>query len=726
MLSAWYAAAELAQLHGRRLSARDLHAQSADQGETLLPELIAKALQQHGFHATTARLDWQRLRQTAKPVLLILQGGSTGLCTAISGDTMTIKYYNPVVNRSDSAANSLSDFHQNDPETLSWTEDEFARHTSGIAVMASPDAQFDTAQRGDTLPSMKHWFWGVFRQLRRHYGDCVMAAVLVNLLALAGSMFAMNVYDRIVPNAAFHSLWVLAIGVLVAGLLEVVLRTMRAKIVDEAGKRADLQLSAAIYSQTLNLGPKDRPTSSGQYAGQLRDFESVREFVSSTTLLSFTDLPFSLMFLVVIGFLGGPLVWVPVVAALLILVTSALSQVPIRQSIERYQYENSQKLAFMVESFERMETIQALGAQRAIMGRWERLCAVTARSAMGSRLAASVAMNITQFIQQMANTALIIWGVYLILDGLLTTGGLIGCSILLGRALAPMAQVAGLITRWQQARTSYDAVNRIMELPGLYEPSRTYVRISQTQGPLEVKDLQFNYPRSDRCVMQIDYLRLGLGEIVAVMGPVGSGKSTLLRLMAGLQAPTQGQILLGGIDRRQISPADWRAQVGWVGQDAVLFKGSLRDNLLIAAPQLSEVRLLHILHLTGLIHLVADHPAGLDMPLGENGQGLSGGQRQLVAMARALLSPCPVLLLDEPTSAFDVAGEAALLQALKNELAGRLVLIATHRPGPLSVAERLLLLDRGRVVADGPRDKVLQAVQQGQIRRTDQAVRVAA
>ncbi len=711
MTPAWLAAADLALLHGRRVSARELHAQSAELGAALVPELVARALQRHGFSATTANLGWEPLRQCAKPVLLLLQGGEVGLCTALDAELISLRHYTP------GAA---------DPELVVWTRADFMARFAGTAVLATPDAQFDSAQRGDTLPNNQHWFWQVFKQLRRHYGDCVMAAVLVNLLALAGSMFAMNVYDRIVPNAAMHSLWVLAIGVLIAGLLEVFLRTVRARIVDEAGKRADLQLSARIYSQTLNLGPKDRPSSSGQYAGQLRDFESVREFVSSTTLLSFTDLPFVFLFLAVIGFLGGPLIWVPVAAAVLILLTSALSQVPIRQSIERYQYENSQKLAFMVESFERMETIQALGAQRAIMGRWERLCAVTARSAMGSRLAASVAMNLTQFIQQTANTVLIVWGVYLILEGRLTTGGLIGCSILLGRALGPMAQVAGLITRWQQARTSYDAVNRIMALPGLYEPSQTYVQVKQAKGPLELKAVQFSYPRTDRKVLQIERLSLNLGEVTAIMGPVGSGKSTLLRLLAGLQAPTEGQVLLDGLDSRQISPADWRAQVGWVGQDAVLFRGSLRDNLLIASPQVSEAQLLHILRITGLQHLVADHPAGLDMPLGENGHALSGGQRQLVALARALLSPCPILLLDEPTSAFDMAGEAALLQALKPELTGRLVLIATHRPGPLSLADRLIVLDRGRITADGPRDAVLQAVQQGQVKRPAHVGLVAA
>lgn len=712
MSPAWFAAVGLAHYHGRRLSYRDLRSHSAEVADELLPEVIARALQQHGFVSTVACLNWAQLTQVSKPVLLLLRGGGVGLCTHSDGDSIFLSYYETCVNE------KLVSGPLEKREQMKWSEEDFAREFSGAAILATPDKQFGGEQRGDACTNQDHWFWHVFKKLRRFYGDCVMAAVLVNLLALAGSMFAMNVYDRIIPNAALNSLWVLAIGVVIAGVLEVVLRTVRARIVDEAGKRADLQLSASIYSQTLNLKPEHRPSSSGQYAAQLRDFESVREFVSSTTLLSFTDLPFVFLFIAVIGFLGGSLIWVPLIACLLILLASAFSQIAIRQSIERYQYENSQKLAFMVESLERMETIQALGAQPAVMGRWETLCAVAARSAMSSRFAASLAMNVTQFVQQTANTVLIIWGVYLILDGQLSTGGLIGCSILLGRALAPMAQVAGLITRWQQARVSYEAVNRIMGLQGQYLPGKAYVQIQKATGQLELHGLQFNYPGAQRKVLQVERLSLAIGEIVAVMGPVGSGKSTLLRILAGLQFPTDGHVLLDGLESRQISPADWRAQVAWVGQDAVLFRGSLRDNLLLAAPQVSEERLTHILRLTGLQQLVNEHPAGMDMPLGEGGQALSGGQRQMVALARALLSTCPILLLDEPTSAFDMVGEAALLQALKNEFLGRLVLIATHRPGPLSLAVRLMVLDRGRIVADGPRDSVLSAVQQGLVKRS--------
>jgi ATP-binding cassette subfamily C protein LapB len=313
---------------------------------------------------------------------------------------------------------------------------------------------------------------------------------------------------------------------------------------------------------------------------------------------------------------------------------------------------------------------------------------------------------------------LIVWGVYLILNGQLTTGALIGCSILLSRTLGPLGQVAGLMARWQHTKAAFNAMDRIMQLPGLHNSNKTYVQIKRAQENLVLSGVRFSYPRSDQTVVDIPKLSFHMGEVVALMGPVGSGKSTVLKLLAGLHAPTQGQLLLDGLDVAHLSPADWRAQVAWVGQDAVLFRASLRDNLLIASHQVSDEALLRVLRVCGLDHVVAQHPQGMDMPLGEAGQGLSGGQRQMVVLARALLSDSPILLLDEPTSAFDAAGEQALLERLKPLLADRLVVIVTHRPAPLQLATRLVVLDRGSVAADGPRDAVLAAVREGRVSRS--------
>jgi ATP-binding cassette subfamily C protein LapB len=714
MVSIWPALSDIALHHGRRVSARDLQTQSARIHPDASVAVAAYALQGHGFHIQMSHAPAHQLPTGQLPMLVLLKGGEVVVWQSMRGEALVFRRYGVLAQGVSQAVEALEDA-QAVQENWSWAD--FLERYAGTALLVEPDKLHDAQNAGDAGRQQSHWFWGVFGLLRRYYGDCVVAAVLINLLALAGSMFSMNVYDRVIPNAALPTLWVLAIGVTVASLLEFGLRTLRAHVVDEAGKRADLLLSAAIFRKTLDLQPRDRPASSGQYAGQVREFDSVREFVSSTTLVGLTDLPFAIVFLVVIGFLAGSLVWVPIVAGLLVLLVGLLSQWPISKSVERYQYENSQKLAFMVEAVERVETIQAIGAQAAIQGRWERLCAVTARSAMSSRMASSAAVNLTQFIQQFAATALVLWGVHLILEGHLTTGGLIGCSILAGRALSPLAQVAGLMTRWQQTKIAYGALDRVMQLPSRYDATRTYVQLQQASGALQLKEAEFSYPRSEQKTLKIQSLTFQPGETVAIMGPVGSGKSTLLKLLAGLHPPGKGQLLLDGVDVTQISPADFRAQVAWVSQDPVLFRGSLRENLLIAAPQIPEERLLQVLRLTGVQQLANQHPQGLDMPLGENGQALSGGQRQMVALARALLSPARLVLLDEPTSAFDEASEQQLLRALRAELDGRTMIVVTHRPAPLGLVKRLVILESGQVVADGPRDAVLQAVRDGQVAR---------
>lgn len=707
----WSAFSRLAFLNGRRVSARELQAagSTAPEGDAVL--VAAGVLKEAGFDVEVLETGLSTLAQARLPILLLLKSGEPVIWVDRNAEEVTV--WLPA--STDSA----------EGRTEQWPLSRLRERYAGTAVTAIPNVLEEARRAGDAASTQPHWFWGVFRLLRRHYGDCAVAAVLINLLALAGSMFSMNVYDRVIPNGATHTLWVLAIGVGLAAVLEFGLRTLRSHLVDEAGKRADLLLSAAIFRQTLGLLAKDRPSSSGQFAGTLRDFDSVREFVSSTTLIALADLPFVLLFLAVIALLGGSLVLLPFSAAILILVVGVLAQLPIRRSVERYQYENSQKLAYMVETFERLETIQALNAVPAVQGRWERLCAVAARSGMESRTVSAAALNLTALLQQLASTGLILWGVYLILDGKMTVGGLIGCSILAGRALAPMAQITGLMTRWQQARLAYRMLDRIMGLERQYDLSRTGLQIGRARGELDLEDVEFSYPRSEQRVLAVRRLHIPAGDTVAVMGPVGSGKSTLLRLLAALQPPGKGRYLLDGIDSAQVATADLRAQISWVSQDAVLFRGTLRDNLLLGMPQVSEARFQEVLRLTGVLALANRHPHGLDMQVGEGGQMLSGGQRQMVALARALLSDTPVVLLDEPTSAFDAASEQRLLSELKTLLAGRTLIVATHRPAPLELVRRLVVLDAGQVVADGPRDVVLKAVQDGQVRRAG-AVTLAA
>lgn len=702
----WHALAALALTHGRRLSWRDLERHSAQVPDKLLPEIAILSLRTHGISAHVKQCkSLNQLKLFFKEsIALRLKNGEWIVLKNFDQSTAKIQ----IIDKDELNKNTNHEW------TIEHLEDIFDGLAIGIPRENS-DTQF--VNNEDSVVDTQAWFWGVFGKLRAHYGDCVIAAVLINLLALAGSMFSMNVYDRVIPNAATNSLWTLGVGVLIAAVLELGLRMLRAHVLDDAGKKADLALSAVQMRQMLNLRAVDRPSASGQWVSQLREFESVRDFVSSSTLVALTDLPFAFLFIGVIAWMGGQLVWVTLAAGILTILVGRLTQWPIKKAVQQYQYENTQKHAYLIEILERLETIEALGSQPTVQGRWERLCASTSRSAMATRMASAFTTNAGQFIQQTANVALIIYGVQLILEGHLTVGALIGCSILAGRALSPLGQIAALMTRWQQTQQAFQSVNKLMNLPKRDDPTRTYVKWPTDFQSLSLNECRFRYPRSEINVLKIEQLNLNAQEVVTITGPVGSGKSTLLRVLAGLISPTEGHLFVNGLEAKQVSPSDWRSNVAWVGQDCVLFRGSLRENLLMASPLVTDARLVQVIKLCGIDRLIANHPMGLDMPLGDGGQALSGGQRQWVSLARAFLADAKVILMDEPTSAMDMEGEKDLLERLRPEIKGRLVVIATHRPGPLELTQRLIVLDAGQVIADGPRDMVLQSIREGRISR---------
>ena len=542
MTSIWQALSLLAFKQGVRLSARDLAAAAiAPLPAGAEAEVAADVMRRFGFALTVCELELQAQMQNW-PAALRLRSGGWLVCQDLRdghAEVVSIAEQGP-------AASEGVDVALLEPVRLPLDQ-LLAAHDGTVvwleATESAVSADDATAVGASAVKREPHWFWSVFERLRPYYGDCVTAAVLINLLTLATSMFSMNVYDRIIPSGALHSLWVLAVGVILAGGLELGLRTLRAHVLDEAGKRADLVLSAKIFRQTLALPAKDRPSSSGQFASQMREFESVRDFVSSSTLVTLTDLPFAVLFFIVIAWMGGALVWVPLLVAALVVVVGFMAQRGIRESVQRYQYENTQKHAFLIEALERLETIEALGARASMQGKWERLCAMAARSAMSSRQASAMTLNLSQFLQQLSSTLLIVAGVYLILDGKLTSGALIGSSILAGRALGPLGQIAALIARWQHTRTAFESIDKLMALPSALSP-RTAIQLVKVSGSLEVQALRFSYPKTERVVLAIDALQLRAGEVTAVMGPVGSGKSTLLRVLAKLQDPTEGRVLV--------------------------------------------------------------------------------------------------------------------------------------------------------------------------------------
>lgn len=608
-------------------------------------------------------------------------------------------------------------------EAVEVGQEEMDQLYGGHAILLKPRAKIDERAGEETPHSDGHWLLSTLWRYRQYYRSAAIGALLINVLALASIFFTMNVYDRVVPNQAFVTLWSLGIGVTIAMVFEAVARYVRAHLLDMAGKKADLVLGAMLFRQALSVRMEHKPASSGSFANQLREFESVRDFATSATLAAVSDLPFVLMFVGVIFIIGGPLGFVPLLLIPLIVIISVIIQWPLARTMQENLRESSLKQGVLIETVEGLESLKAVSGEAYMQRRWETFSALASATAMKSRKLSSLATGIVTFFQQVQTVVLVICGVYLIDAGELTMGAMIATVMLASRATAPLGQVVGLAVRFQQAKAALSSLNKLMALPVDRDVSREYLAKPTLTGQLSLKDIGFAYPappmQSNPPILQGVNLTIQAGERVAVIGRIGSGKSTLLRVMARLYVPVSGQLFSDGLDVNQIDPADWRKMVGYVGQEARLFYGSLRENVMIGRPQATADEFLRVLRLTGLDHIAARHPQGINLPIGEMGEGLSGGQRQLVSLARSLLARPELLLLDEPTSAMDSQTEALFLHHLRRATEGHTLVVVTHRPSLLDLVDRIIVIDEGKVVADGPKAQVLAAFSNNQHNKSD-------
>lgn len=593
-------------------------------------------------------------------------------------------------------------------------QQELSSWYSEHAILVKPSAQIDARAGEETPHSAGHWLFSTLWRYRSYYRSAALAAVIVNILALASIFFTMNVYDRVVPNQAYVTLWSLAIGVAIAMCFEAITRYTRASLLDMAAKKADLVLGSRLFRQALGVRMEHKPPSAGAFANQLREFESVRDFFTSATLAALSDLPFVLLFVGVIFVIGGSLGWVPLLMIPCIVLISVLIQWPLARTMRENLRESSLKQGVLLESIEGMETLKSVGGEGYMTRRWEAFSAAAASTSMKSRQLTSTALNLVTFLQQLQTVIIIVLGVYLIGNGSLSQGALIGTVMLAGRATAPLTQVAGLAVRFQQAKAALTSLNRLMDMPLDREVNKKYLPLPSLKGKLELKGIKFAYPappdKPNQPVLENINVSIAPNERVAILGKIGSGKSTLLRLIARLYQPTAGQMLIGGIDVAQVDPADWRSTVGYVGQEARLFYGTLRENIMIGRPEASTDELLRVLQLTGLDLIAQKHPMGINLPIGEMGEGLSGGQRQLVSLARSLLARPQMLLLDEPTSAMDTQTEAIFMARLNNATKDQTLILVTHRTSLLNLVDRILVVDEGRIVADGPKNEIIAAL----------------
>lgn len=586
---------------------------------------------------------------------------------------------------------------------------------TGAAILCRPKFRFDDRAPRTVKDSRGHWFWDAIRANTPIYRDVLLAAFFINLFALAVPLFTMNVYDRVVPNHATETLWMLGAGVIVVLLADIVLRTMRGYFLDLASRRVDVQLSALIMERVLGIRLEHRPASVGSYAVNLRSFETVRDFITSASITTLIDLPFALIFLVVIGWIALPIL-LPMAVGLVVVLGFAWSvQGRLRELAETSYRASALRNSTLIESLVGLDTIKALGAESRMQRRWEETTSFLAHVGVKLRLLSSSAINVTQWGQQMVTIFVIVTGVYLITAGELSMGGLIACTMLAGRIMAPFGQLAGLITQYHNAQIALKSLEEVMNKPVERPPGAQFLSREMFRGDIEFRNVSFGYPGTEVASLVNVSFKIKAGEHVAILGRVGSGKSTLQKLAMGLYQPTEGAILIDGIDLRQLDPSELRARIGYVPQDVTLFYGSLRDNLSLAHAQVSDSALVRAAEIANLTEFVNSHPQGFDMLVGERGDSLSGGQRKCVALARGVIGEPPLLLMDEPTGSMDNSTEQAVKDNLRTFTQGRTWLVVTHRNSLLELVDRILVVDKGRIVADGPRDSVVEALQQGRI-----------
>ena len=559
-------------------------------------------------------------------------------------------------------------------------------------------------------PRIAAWLLDPIRANRGLYGQVVLAAVLVNLFSLATSLFSMTVYNKIVPNNATDSLIALSLGVAIVLVFDFILRTLRGYFIDIAGQRIDRTVGASLFARMLSMRMGSRTGSNGAFAGLLREFEALRDFFASATLAAIVDVPFIILFLVVVWAIGGWLVLVPLVLVPLVIVTALLSQPLLARLAGQGLAQGMSKQGVLVEAISGLETVKSSSAGPLLARRWAEAVDSHAASSLRQRLTAAISINVAQSVQQICYIGVVIGGVYMIGAHLLTMGGLVACSILSGRCVAPLGQIAGLLTRLSHTRSAYAQLDRLMQGGGEARDDTNYLRRPKLDGGIEFRRVSFRYPRATARALDDVSFKIEPGEHVAIVGRVGSGKSTIARLILGLYEPEDGLVLVDDADVGQLHPDDLRHNIGAVLQDVVLLSGSVRENIALGEADIDDAAVLRVGKLSGTHDFIGQIAGGYDLRLADRGEGLSGGQRQSIAIARALTHDRPILLLDEPTSAMDIQSENALIARLETELKGRTVVLVTHRRSMLKLVDRIIILDKGKVVAAGPRDDVLKSL----------------
>jgi ATP-binding cassette subfamily C protein LapB len=695
----------LTRHHGNQRSADSLLDGMPIDG-LLNPDQAVRVMRAAGYNAGLMQRDIGHIHALLLPAILLLRNGDA--CV--------------LVRRHDTprGQSPLCEIVMPGPEfhTCKATEAELEQEYLGFALVATPlpEEAAGVSSRDTALLSPNgHWLWGTLRRFIPYYRSAMLAALLSNVLMLVTGLVTSVIYDKVIPHQGFVTLWALAAGSFLAVAFDLVARQLRSHLIDTAGKKADLIIGSLLFRQTLGVRMEHRPESAGNYAHYLSQVEVVREFFAGATLSAVSDVPFIVMYVAMTFVIGGPLGWVLVLAIPMLAGMALAIQSSLRRAMSANLTHQADLNGVIVEAVEGLEDLKAVGAQGRFLHRFEAATAAAAEAGLKARWMAGWTGNLSNSAQQVITLVMLVWGVYLIHDGAVTAGALIGAVMYAGRAVMPVNSVVGLATRYQGARAALVTIDKMMNHPTEREKGRSYITGHQVTGAIGLNDLSFAYPQTSpdavapRVLKGVN-IKVKAGERIAILGRIGSGKSTVLRLMAGLYQPSEGFVDIDGLDLRQIDPADFRLRIGFVSQEPRLFKGTLRDNVMMGRPQLDAAKLAEVARVTGLDRVVAGHPQGWELSVGEMGGLLSGGQRQLVALARCLITKPQILLMDEPTSSMDAQSEVMFLRQLKEAAGTRTLIMVTHRPAVLELVDRVMVVDGGKVVMDGPKAAVLAAL----------------
>lgn len=687
----------LAAKHGRTRSAQALVAGLPYDARGMGPELFCEAANRIGLKTKIIERDWAHVDDALFPCVALM--GSHDACVVLARDGNELKLYFPGKLEGMLAAS------------------DFEKLYKGFVILVYPEAQAvtDPLTGAPLKEASQHWFWGLMRENRDLYRRVGVAALVINFFGLAGPIFVMNVYDRVIPNAAMQTGWVLAIGILTVYGFDLLMRSLRGYFVDLAGRKIDVLAARRIFDHVLDMKLAGRPKSSGVFANMLREFESVKEFFTSATMTAFIDLPFALLFVAFVFFVSPILGFIVLGLTILSAVVGYSIQKPLRYLVQKNTEASELRHGVLVETIFGLETIKAIRADGRFRARYGDYVGESATVGQTTRFFSNLTVNVALFFQQICSVLMIIAGMYLVADGKVTLGALIASVMLAGRATQPIAQIAALISRYHSSRGAMATLDRIMALPVERPQSRNFLHRPDLKGAISFDRVTFSYPNTGRDVLDQISFKIAAGEKAGIIGRIGSGKSTIARLVMGLYEPSGGAIMIDDTDQRQIDPADLRRNIAYIPQDVILFSGTIRDNLTVALPHADDDDILEAAKAAGVHDFVSRLPQGYDTPVGERGEGLSGGQRQAIALARALMTNPRVLVCDEPTNAMDTQAEDLFVRHIAEQAKNRTLVLITHRHHLLKLVDRLILVDQGKIIADGPRDKVIEALAAGAI-----------